>query len=75
VAADPAIVDLFDRQRTEVVPAHPSLAFHDDQVCAFENAEVLHHRATVELGKAPANVAGGQRLDFQEIEDPAPAPV
>src|SRR5437870_11533349 len=62
VAADPPIEDLFDRQRIEVVPAQAPFTFHDDQVRALEDIEMLHDRAAIEARKSFAEVARGERL-------------
>src|SRR5918993_4735295 len=69
VRADPALVDLVDRQRIEVVPALASLARGDHQVRLFEHFQMLHHRAAIELRKQAAQHAGGQRLVAQLVED------
>src|SRR5213595_1568975 len=41
----------------------------------LEKAEVLHDRATVELAKLRAELAGRARLRLEQVEDPPPPPV
>src|SRR5688572_12727131 len=62
VRADPALVDLVDGQRIEVVPPLASLARRDHQVRLFEHLQMLHHRAAVELREQGAQGPGGRRL-------------
>jgi hypothetical protein len=49
VATDPPVMEFFDRERVDVIPAKTPLASHDDKVGFFENAQVLHHGAPIQL--------------------------
>src|SRR5688500_18759712 len=69
VRAGPALVDLVDRQRIEVVPAFAPLARRDHQVRFLEHFQMLHDRAAIELRKQAAQHAGGQGLVAQLVED------
>src|SRR5215212_7196695 len=75
VGADPAVVDLLDGQRVEVVPAEAALAPDDDQAGLLQDAEVLHDRAAVELGEVAAEVARRAGLRLEQVEDAPSATV
>jgi len=64
-------VDRLDRQHVEVVPPLPAAAHDGEQPGPLEHAEVLHHRAAVEVGDAGAQVGGGARPVAQQVEEPA----
>jgi hypothetical protein len=64
-------VDRLDRQHVEVVPPLPAAAHDGEQPGPLEHAEVLHHRAAVEVGDAGTQVGGGARPVAQQVEEPA----
>ena len=72
VLADPAVVDLADRDDVEIIPAKPSILFHKDQTRLFENREMLHHGAAIELFEVQAEIARRPRAVLEEIEYPTP---
>jgi hypothetical protein len=49
VLVDPPVVDQPDRHGVQVVQLLPSRPLGDDEACAFEHAEVLHHSETGHL--------------------------
>ena len=51
-------------------PALAAPPLGDDQAGFLEHAQVLHHRAAVELGEMRDERAGGQRLVLQIVEHP-----
>jgi hypothetical protein len=51
VPGDPAVVDLPDRDRIEVVELLAALLVGDDQVRPLEDPEVLHHTEAGHLGE------------------------
>lgn len=69
--ADPAFVNLVNRQGVEVVPALSSAPFHDDEIGRFQNLQVLHHAAAVKLGEQRAELACGHGQIAQMIQKPA----
>jgi hypothetical protein len=69
VTADPAVVDVLDGKRVDVVPALASPAFYDDQIRALKHAQMLHDGASVQAAKVIAEIPGGSWLIFQEIKD------
>src|SRR5436309_252302 len=73
ILTDPAVVDLLDRQRVEMVPALAPLALCDDQIGLFEYLEMHHHRAPVHVRESLAERAGGLRQILQPVEQLAPA--
>ncbi len=75
IPVDPAIVYVADRDCVQVIPPEASLFLRDDEACPFENAEVLHHSAAVDLFEVVTDVPGRSRFVFQEIEDLAAAAV
>ena len=58
IVPDPAIINMLDRQRIEIVPALPTAFMGDDQIRLFEDFEMLHHGAPVELRETGAQIAG-----------------
>jgi hypothetical protein len=68
-------VDVVDRKRVEVVPALAPAPLDLHQVGRFENFEMLHHRAAIEVRKLTAERAGGERLVAKSIKDRAPVDV
>ena len=49
IGADPAVVDMLDRQRVQMVPPLPPLALDDHQLRLLQHLQMLHHRAAVEV--------------------------
>ena len=72
VGADPAVVDVLDRYRVEMIPALAAAALGDDEPCILEHLEMLHHRAAVDIGEMDAQRARGQRLVLQIVQYLAP---
>ncbi len=72
VFADPAVMDLLDRKRVEVIPALPSLALGNDEVSLLEDLQMLHHGAAVHIGKSIAQCARRLGCFLQPIEHLAP---
>ena len=52
ITSDPSVMQFFDRERVDVVPAKTPLTLHDDKIGFFENAQVLHNSASVQLTEA-----------------------
>src|SRR5215217_8197790 len=69
IGADPAVVDMLDRERIEMVPPLAPLALDDHEIRAFQDLQVLHHGAAVERPESVAQLARGLRLIFQCIEN------
>ena len=69
VGADPAVVDVLDRHRVEVIPAFAPAAFGDDQPRIFQHFEMLHDSASVDVAEVAAQRARGERLILERVED------
>ena len=61
-------MQLFDGERVDVVPAKTTLTLHDDEICLFENTQVLHHRAPVQLLEALDQFSSCSSSFFEEVE-------
>src|SRR3546814_14033692 len=61
VGADPAVVDVLDRHRVEMVPAFAAAAFGDDEAGILRLPPMLHPRSAVDVGKTAAQRAGRPR--------------
>lgn len=72
VGPDPALVNGMDRQGVEMVPALPAAPFGHDEASVFEDAQMLHDGAAVELGKLLAEHASGERRGFKRVENAPP---
>src|ERR1043165_3203104 len=73
IIAYPAIVELFDRKRVDIVPAVASLSLYNDQFCIFQNPQVLHYGAAVQLAKVLAQLSGSPGLVPKHVKNLAPA--
>lgn len=69
IMADPAIVDVLDGKRVNVIPALASLALYDDEIRFLEHAQVLHDCASVQAAKVAAEISRRSRLIFQQIKN------
>ncbi|MNL57976.1 hypothetical protein D3C87_1815750 [compost metagenome] len=61
-----------DGQRIEMVPALAAAPLDDHQARFFENLQMLHHGASVELRHEPAQHPRRTRFRLQRIQNPAP---
>ena len=68
IRADPAVVNMFDGERIEVVPPFASLALGNDEVGLLEHLKVLHHGTAVESGEMLAKRTRRGWLIPQDIE-------
>ena len=72
VRADPAIVDVLDRHRVQMIPPFAAAPLGDHQPRVLQHLQMLHHRAAVDVGEMAAQRAGRQRLVLEIIEDLSP---
>lgn len=49
ICADPAFVDMLDRNCIEVIPALSTAPFDDDEVGLLQHAQVLHDGGAIEV--------------------------
>src|SRR4029450_4984160 len=71
IVADPAVVNLLDREYVEVIPAFTALAQGDDKTGALKNPQVLPGRAQMQVGDVVAQVGVGSGMVREQVEDPA----
>ena len=45
----PPVMEFSNGERIDVIPAKTPLTLHDDEVGFFENTQVLHHSAAIQL--------------------------
>jgi hypothetical protein len=69
--AEPALLDLRDRHRVEVVDAVPPLAGEDHQAGVGQHVEVVHHAVPGHLGVLRDQLTGGLRPATQGVQQPA----
>ena len=75
VAADPPVMQFFDRERVDVVPAKTPFTFHDHEVGFLENTKMLHDGAAVQSPEVLAKLSSGSSSNFEEVEYFAPSSV
>lgn len=68
--ADPALMDLLNRDHIEMIPALPPLSFRNDEVRIGQHRQVLHHRASIQLRMQFAERTRGERTAFEGIKQP-----
>src|SRR4029077_12775178 len=61
-------MQLFDRERVDVVPAKTPFTLYDDEICLFENAQVLHYGAPVQLLEPLDYFSGCSCSFFEQVE-------
>jgi len=72
IAPDPALMNMFDRQGIEIIPALATNPTHEHKVSFFQHSQMLHHRAPVELAELRAEVTRRLRCIFQRIHHASP---
>lgn len=63
-------MDVFDRQRIEVVPAVAALASNDYQLHFLKDFEMLHHSAAIQLREEATYLASRAWGRLEEVKDP-----
>lgn len=66
--SNPALVDLSDRYRIEMIVSIAPLMSRHHQTRLLQHAEVLHHCVAAELGELLSQVPGGARPIGQLVE-------
>lgn len=75
IGTDPPVGNFFDRQRVVVIPSNTPVALDDDEPGAFEDPEVLHDRAPIEIGETRAELARRAPVLLEQVEESSPAPI
>jgi hypothetical protein len=61
-------MQFFDREGVDVIPSKASLTLHDDEICLFENTQMLHHGAPIQVLEALDQLSSCSSSLFEEIE-------
>ncbi len=69
IGADPAVVDVLDRQAVQVVPAFAAFLPRHYQIGFLQHFEMLHHRAAIHVREGLAEHAGGAWAFLQQIQN------
>ena len=61
--ADPAVVNILNRHRVQMIPAFAAATFGDDQPRLLQHPQMHHHGGAIEFGEAAGELAGGDEMN------------